>query len=448
MDRQPETRYVRTPEGAVAYQELGDGQRDLLFIQNWGSNIEVMWEEPALARFFERLASFARVIIFDKRGTGISDPVPLERLPTLERWMDDARVVLDAVDSSQAAVIGDTEGGPMAMLLAASHPERVGALVLVNSFARLARAPDYRIGLPEPIRRRLLEAWRREWGTGNILELTAPSLAVNPRQRAWLGRYQRLSMAPQQAELAYRWVLEVDVRSVLTTIQTPTLVIQRQRNRYYRAVYGRYLAENIPGARLVELPGADVYPFHADAEPVLVEIEAFLTGVRPSPPTSRVLATVLFTDIVDSTGHASRLGDERWSALRTAHNDLVRGSLARHGGLEIETTGDGFLATFDGPGRALRCAIELTGRVRALGIEVRSGVHTGEIELVGDDIAGIAVHIAARVMSAAAPSTVWSTGTVRDLVTGSGFEFVARDEHALKGVPGRWSLYQVLPGSA
>jgi len=448
MDRQPETRYVRTPDGAVAYQVLGDGPRDLLFIQNWGSNIEVMWEEPLIAGFFERLASFARVIVFDKRGTGISDPVPLERLPTLERWMDDARVVLDAVDSPRAAVVGDTEGGPMAMLLAASHPDRVEALVLVNSFARIARAPDYRIGLPELTRRRLVEAWRREWGTGNILDLTAPGLAANPRQRAWLGRYQRLSMAPQQAELAYRWVLEVDVRSVLATIQTPTLIVQRQLNRYYRPAYGRYLAEHVPGARLVELPGADVYPFHADAEPVLVEIEAFLTGIRPSPPTSRVLATVLFTDIVDSTGHAGRLGDERWSALRTAHNDLVRASLARHGGIEIKSTGDGFLATFDGPGRALRCASEIVDRVRTLGIEVRSGVHTGEIELVGDDIAGIAVHIAARVLGAAAPSSVWCTGTVRDLVTGSGIEFVAQGEHPLKGVPGRWSLYQLSAGSA
>ena len=448
MDRQPETRYARTPEGAVAYQVLGNGPRDLLFIQNWGSNIEVMWEQPLLARFFERLASFARVIVFDKRGTGISDPVPLERLPTLERWMDDARVVLDAVDSSQAAVVGDTEGGPMAMLLAASHPERVVALVLVSSFARIARAPDYRIGLPQRTRQRLIEGWRREWGTGNILELTAPSLAADPRQRAWLGRYQRLSMAPQQAELAYRWILDVDVRSVLASIQAPTLVIQRRLNRYYRPAYGRYLVEHVRGARLVELPGADVYPFHADAEPVLVEIEAFLTGVRHLPPTSRVLATVLFTDIVDSTGHAGRLGDERWSTLRAAHNDLVRDVLARYGGLEIKTTGDGFLATFDGPGRALRCASEIVEHVRDLGIEVRAGVHTGEIELAGDDIAGIAVHIAARVMSAAAPSSVWSTGTVRDLVIGSGTEFVARGEHALKGVPGRWSLYEVSADSA
>jgi class 3 adenylate cyclase len=444
MHTPPETRYARTPEGAIAYQVLGKGPRDLLFIQNWGSNIEVMWDEPALARWFERLAAFARVIVFDKRGTGISDPVPLERLPTLERWMDDARVVLDAVGSERAAVVGDTEGGPMAMLLAASHPERVSALVLVNSFARLARAPDYRFGLPEWTRQRLLDSWIREWGTGNILELTAPSLAGDPRQRRWFGRYERLSMPPRQAELAYAWVLEVDVRSILGSVQAPTLVIQRLDNRYYRAAYGRYLAAAIPGARLVELPGADAYPFHADGEPVLAEIEAFITGVRPVPPSSRVLATVLFTDIVDSTGHAARLGDERWSELRSRHQAVIRDRLAHHEGREIQTTGDGFLATFDGPGRALRCAAEVVEAVRELGLEVRAGVHTGEIDLAEGDVSGIAIHIAARVMAAAAASTVWVTGTVRELVIGSGIEFVPRGEHGLKGVPGRWALHEVV----
>ena len=422
---------------------FGEGPRDLLFIQNWASNIEVMWEEPELAHYFERLASFARVLVFDKRGTGVSDPVPLERLPTLERWMDDARVVLDAAGCQRAAVIGDTEGGPMAMLLAATDPARVTALVLVNSFAKLMRASDYRIGLPAPTRERLIEGWRREWGTGAMLELTAPSLAGDARARRWLGRYQRLAMAPHQSELAYRWVFDIDVRSVLGSIQAPTLVLQRLHNRYYRAAYGRYLAEHIPAARLVELPGADVYPFHVDQRPVLTEIETFLTGVRPSPPTSRVLATVVFTDIVDSTGHATRLGDERWAGLLAAHNSLIRDRLARYGGREMDTTGDGFLATFDGPGRALRCAVEIVAGVRDLGLEVRVGAHTGEIDLAGDEISGIAVHIAARVVSSAAPSKVWVTGTVRDLVIGSGIEFSPLGEHDLKGVPGRWSLYEV-----
>jgi class 3 adenylate cyclase/pimeloyl-ACP methyl ester carboxylesterase len=443
MQQPPETRYVGTPEGSVAYQVLGEGPRDLLFIQNWASNIEVMWDEPAIARYFERLAGFARVIVFDKRGTGISDPVPLERLPTLERWMDDARVVLDAVGSVQAVVLGDTEGGPMAMLLAATDPSRVAALVLVNSFARLSRATDYRIGLPLRTRERLIEGWRREWGTGAMLELTAPGLAGDARARRWFGRYQRLAMAPQQAERAYRWVLDVDVRSVLGSIQAPTLVIQRLGNRYYRPAYGRYLADHIPGARLVELPGADVYPFHVDPVPVLAEIETYLTGVRPKPPPTRVLATVLFTDIVDSTGHATRLGDDRWADVRASHNALVRELLARYGGKEVGTTGDGFLATFDGPGRALRCAVGIVTRVRDLGLEVRAGAHTGEIDLAGDDISGIAVHIAARVVSAAAPSTAWVTGTVRDLVIGSGIAFSPRGEHELKGVPGRWPLYEV-----
>jgi class 3 adenylate cyclase len=438
----PQTRYAPSPDGAVAFQVLGEGPTDLLFIQNWASNIEVMWEEPALANYFERLASFSRVIVFDKRGTGISDPVPLDRLPTLERWMDDALMVLDAADSAQAAVVGDTEGGPLAMLLAAAHPRRVSALVLVNSFARLARAPDYRIGLPEHLLDGLLDAWRREWGSGEILELTAPGLAGDPRARRWLGRYQRLSMAPVQAELAYRWVQRVDVRSVLGSIQAPTLILQR-RNRYYRPAYGRFLAEHIAGARLVELPGRDAYPFHVDAEPVLAEVEAFLTGARPAAPTSRVLATVLFTDIADSTGHAARLGDERWRALLARHREVVRDCLARHGGHEIHTTGDGFVATFDGPGRAIRCAAQIVDGVRSLGVEVRAGVHTGEIELLGDDISGIAVHIAARVMAAAPPARVWTTGTVRDLVIGSGIEFADRGGHALKGVPGVWTLHEV-----
>jgi class 3 adenylate cyclase len=355
-------------------------------------------------------------------------------------------VVLDAVDSRQAAVIGDTEGGPMALLLAATHPQRVGALVLVNSFARVTSAKDYRIGLPERLRAHLLEAWRREWGTGAMLELTAPTFADDPGMRRWFGRYQRLSMAPQQAEHAYRWVLDVDVRAVLASIQAPTLVIQRLGNRYYRPAYGRYLADHIPSARLVELPGSTAYPFHLDAGPVLNEIETFLTGVRPPPPTSRVLSTVLFTDIVDSTGHATRLGDERWSDLLGRHQVIVRAGLGRYGGREISTTGDGFVAIFDGPGRALHSAREIVDRVRLIGVEVRAGAHTGEIDLADDDISGIAVHIAARVQGIASPSSVWVTSTVRELVIGSGIDFVARGEHSLKGVPGTWNLYEMVEG--
>jgi len=331
----------------------------------------------------------------------------------------------------------------MAMLLAATHPDRVGALVLLNSFARLSRAEEYRLGLPPRVQERLIDAWKREWGTGAILDLTAPGIATDAAHRRWFGRYQRLAMAPQQAELAYRWVLEVDVRSVLGSIQAPTLIVQRLGNRYYRPAYGRYLADRIPGARLVELPGTDVYPFYADAGPVLAEVEAFVTGVRPARPSTRVLASVLFTDIVDSTGHAVRLGDERWSELRQAHNRLVRDRLVHHAGREVKTTGDGFLAVFDSPGRALRCAVEVVDRVHELGIEVRAGVHTGEVDQDGDDVAGIGVHIAARVLGAAAPSRVWVTGTVRELVIGSGIEFESRGERPLKGVPGTWHLHEV-----
>lgn len=444
MTSTPETRYARGADGDIAYQVVGDGDRTILFIQNWSSNIEAMWEEPTARRYFDRLGSLSRVIVFDKRGSGISDPVPLDRLPTLEQWMDDARLVLDAAGADDAVLVGDTEGGPMAMLLAATHPERASALVLVNSFARFLRAPDYRIGVPASVEESLTEGWRRDWGAGGMLAITAPSVADDPHWRAWFARYQRLSMSPRQAMASYRWVLRTDVRAILGSIQAPTLVVHRRGNRYYRLAYGRYLANEIPGARLVIVPGADAYPFHVNAEPVLAEIETFLTGVRAVAPTTRVLATVLFTDIVDSTGHATRLGDGPWQRLLDRYRRLVREQLALHGGVERDATGDGFMATFDGPGRALRCAAAIATGVPELGLEVRTGLHTGEIEVDGPDVAGIAVHLAARVVTAAAPSTVWTTGTVRDLVIGSGIEFADRGEHRLKGVPGAWRLHEVL----
>jgi pimeloyl-ACP methyl ester carboxylesterase/class 3 adenylate cyclase len=439
----PTTRYARGDEGDVAYQVFGDGPGLILFIQNWGSNIEAMWDEPTLRRYFDRLATFGRVVVFDKRGSGVSDPVPLDRLPSLERWMDDARLVLDEIGAEQAAVVGDAEGGPMAVLLAATYPRRISALVLVNSYARLLRAPDYRFGIPPAVAERLIVAWRREWGTGAMLELTAPSVAGDPRWRRWFGRHQRLSMSPRQALAAYQWVQQIDVRAVLPSVQAPTLVLHRRDNRYYRLAFGRFLAEAIGGARLVEIPGADVYPFHVDAEPILAEIGAFLTGTTPTVASDRVLATVLFTDIVDSTGHATRLRDAGWRRLQDAHHEVVREQLVRYGGREHGTSGDGFLASFDGPGRGLASALAIVRAVRELGIEVRAGLHTGEVERTESGIAGIAVHIAARVVDAAPPSCVWVTGTVRDLVIGSGVEFLDRGEHALKGVPGTWSLHEV-----
>jgi class 3 adenylate cyclase/pimeloyl-ACP methyl ester carboxylesterase len=441
----PPTRYARSNAGYVAYQTLGEGPRDLLFVANWGSNLDAMWDEPSLAHYFHRLGRIGRVICFDKRGSGVSDPVPLAALPTLEEWMDDARIVLDAVGSEQAAVIGDTEGGPMAMLLAATRPSRVSALVLVNSFARWRRAPDYPIGMPEPTTEKLLALYERHWGqNADMLGLTAPSIANDARAREWFVRYQRLSMPPGASTRMYSWVTQIDVRSILPTISAPTLVIHRAENQHYRVAYGRYLAEHIPRSRFVELPGADCYPFHtAESDRVLDEIHEFITGVREAPPSDRELSTVLFTDIVGSTDLAAELGDARWLELRAAHNDVVRRNLLAFRGREITTTGDGFLATFDGPARAVHCAVRIRDAVRVLGLEIRAGLHTGEIEHRDHDVGGLGVHIAARVMGAAQPGEVLVSGTVADLVIGSGIVFRDRALAELKGVPGTWRMLEV-----
>jgi class 3 adenylate cyclase/pimeloyl-ACP methyl ester carboxylesterase len=440
----PETRFARSEEGFVAYQVFGGGAFDLLFIGNWASNIEVMWEHPSMVRYLHRLARFARVICFDKRGVGVSDPVPLGALPTLEQWMDDARVVMDAAGSHQAALVGDAEGGPMAMLFAATYPERTRALVLINTFARMLRADDYPIGMPREAADRLLEQWEVGWGQPSSLAISARSALHDPELLRWAARYMRLSAAPYTSTRMYGWVLQLDVRSILPSIHAPTLVLHRAGNTHYRAPMGRYLAEHIPGAIYVELPGADWYPTFLGSEPLLDEVEEFLTGVRPPPAEDRILATVLFTDIVGSTQLAARLGDEGWVELRARHDALVRSELERFRGREVVTTGDGFLAIFDGPARAVRCAVEIAKRVRSLGIEIRAGLHTGEIEVRGREVAGLAVNIAARVMALADDARILASGTVKDLVVGSGIEFRDRAVHRLKGVPGEWHVYEVM----
>lgn len=442
----PETRYASSPEGYVAYQVFGSGKLDLLFVTHWGTNLDVMWEEPSLAAYLNRLGSFARVICYDKRGTGVSDPVPLSALPTVEQWMDDATCVLDAVGVSCAAVIGDAEGGPMAAMLAASHPERVSALVLVNTFARWKRAEDYPIGMPEATVAKLVDRYQQHWGlTSEILDLTAPSAAHDPRFRAWFTRYQRLGMPRGASAVMYRWVTDVDVRAVLPSIRVPTLVLNRSGARHHRPAFGRYLAEHIPGAAYVELPGVDTLPFHAgDFGPVLDEVEQFLTGTRIGPVHDRQLATVLFTDIVDSTRLAAERGDTAWVELVRSHDSIVRTHLADYRGREIDHTGDGFLATFDGPARAVTCATRLVDSLGAVGVPIRAGLHTGEVERADGNIRGLAVHIASRVTGAAVEGGVVVSQTVRDLVVGSGIEFAERGAHELKGVPGRWSLFEVL----
>jgi class 3 adenylate cyclase len=441
--QEPETRYTRGKEGHVAYQVVGDGPFDVVFIPNWLTCVDAMWEEPTLARFLRRLGAFSRLLCFDKRGTGVSDPVSLAALPTLEQWNDDVRAVMDAVGSHRAALVGVAEGGPMAMLFAATYPERTSALVLVNAFARLLRDTDYGYGYPAARVPKFLARFEDLWGTGGLVDFTAPSVAHDERFRRWYGRYERLAMGPGAFAAVYATMFDTDVRHVLPAIRVPTLVLHRSGDQHIRVGHGRYLAEHIPGAKYIELPGED-HIFHVgDTDVLLGEIEEFLTGSRSSSESDRVLATVLFTDIVGSTERAAVLGDAGWRDLLGAHHEVVRRELERYRGREISTTGDGFLATFDGPARAVRCACAVAQAVRRLGIDVRAGLHTGEVEYVGDNVAGIAVHTAARVAALAEPGEVFVSSTVRDLVAGSGLRFADRGLHTLRGIPDAWHLCAV-----
>jgi pimeloyl-ACP methyl ester carboxylesterase len=437
----PETRYARSTDGNVAYQVLGDGPLDLVFIPWWSTNVDVMWEEPSIARFLRRLATFSRLLCFDKRGTGVSDPLPLAALPTLEQWTDDVRTVMDAAGSQRAALLGHSQGGQMAMLFAATHPERTSALVLVDASARQYEEPDRPSGSSVDQVALSLDRLEERWGTGATLDFLAPSVAHDDRFRRWYARYERLALGPRMVRAIVACDFENDLRNVLPAIRVPTLVLHRAGNRFIGVGHGRHLAAHIPGARFVELPGED-HLFHVGAtEAMLGEIEEFLTGVRSVPEVDRVLATVLFTDIVDSTARAAALGDRAWRALLDAHHEIVRRALERHRGRAIEFAGDGLLATFDGPARAIRCAGAIGAAVRALGIEIRAGLHTGEVERAGDAIRGIAVHIGARVAAAAGAGEVLVSSTVKDLVAGSGIRFADRGLHVLKGVPGEWRLF-------
>jgi pimeloyl-ACP methyl ester carboxylesterase len=438
----PETRYAKSGDVHIAYQVIGEGPRDLVIVAGFASHVELFWELPALARFVTRLASFARVIVFDKRGTGLSDPV--SEVPTLETRVDDVRAVMDAAGSNSAAVFGSSEGAPMALLFAATHPERVTNLVLFGAMARSTEAEDYDLALPaEVYREASSELMGPYWGRGYGVEVFAPSLAEDPASVKWWGRMERSAASPGMAAKLSEMFLDIDVRSVLPTIRVPTLVLHRHGDRVVDVRAGRWLAEHVPGARFVELPGLDHVPFAGDPDRVADEVEEFLTGSRPAAEPDRVLATLMFTDIVDSTKRAADLGDRRWLELLERHHDLVRGELERHRGREVKTTGDGFLATFDGPARAIRCSGAIRDHLRDHGVEVRAGLHTGEIEVIGEDVGGIAVHIAARVAAMAAGGETLVSSTVKDLVAGSGIEFEDRGAHELKGVPGEWHLYSV-----
>jgi class 3 adenylate cyclase len=440
-----EIEYARSGDVFVAYQVIGDGPRDLIVIMEGFIPIDTMDSEPRVARSMRRLSSFARVLRFDRRGIGLSDPVSPTEPPTLEQWVEDALAVMDAAGSQQAVVLAGVESAPTGILLAATHPDRVSALVLVNGFARGLVDDDYPSGAPPELLDDLLAQTEPTGGgeaTYESVAQFAPSVAHDPEFRRWWQDTGRRGASPATARALLRVALESDVRSALPMVQAPTLLLSHVGDMTFAG--GRYLAGALPDAKFVPIEGADNYWWPADSAPlVLDEIEEFLTGMRSGASVDRVLATVLFTDIVDSTATSSELGDRRWRELLDRHDAATRRQITRFRGREIKSTGDGFLATFDGPARAVDCACAIRDAARQLGIEVRSGVHTGEVELRGDDIGGIGVHIAARVAALAQPGTVWASRTVNDLVVGSGIEFEDRGEHELKGVPGAWRLYEV-----
>ena len=439
----PETQYAKSGDMHIAYQMVGEGPFDLLFVHGWISHIEHLWEEPSIARFFHRLASFSRLILLDKRGTGLSDPVPLNQLPTLEERMDDVRAVLDAAGCERAVLVGTSEAGALNLLFAASQPHRTSALILLNSYARLAWREDYPFGMPRDQAENLLAMIERDWGKGVAFEALVASQADNEAMRNWWRRYQRLAASPGAAVTLLRSAFETDARGVLSTISVPTLILHRVGDPFTGPEHGRYLAEHIPGARYVELSGVDHLFFAEDTDRLVAEIQEFLTGVREAVEPERVLATIVFIDIVRSTEHAAELGDRRWRDLLDRYYAAVRRELARFRGREIDTAGYGVFATFDGPARAIRCASAATEAVGRLGIEIRAGLHTGECEVIGDKMSGIAVHTAARVAGQAAANEVLVSSTVKDLVAGSGIRFRDAGTHALKGVPGEWLLFAV-----
>ncbi len=428
----PETRYAQSAGVNVAYQVVGHGPVDVVYVPGWVSHVELAWELPELAAGFERLASFSRLILFDKRGTGMSDPVPADQLPTLEQRMDDVRAVMDAVTCERAAIFGASEGGNMSMLFAATYPERTIALCTFGCTAKRIWSPDYPWA---PTREKRLETFaetERYWTTGLGWQDMAPSL--DPASLSELARYYRRCASPGAAVALLKMNTDVDVRDVLPTIRVPAVVMHRTADRDANVEEGRYIAAHIPGARFVEFPGKDHSWWTQGRDAILDEIEELVTGARPVPEPNRVLATVLVTDIVGSTERVRALGDRAWADLLARHRAAVRRELERFRGREVDTAGDGFLATFDGPARAIRCAVAIRRAMRALGLELRTGVHTGECELLGDRVAGIAVHTSARISALAAPNEVLVSATVRDLVSGSGIVFEDRGEHELKGV--------------
>ena len=448
MDR-PETRYARSGDVNVAYQVVGDGPFDLVLVPGFISNVEYGWEEPGLASFYSRLASFSRLILFDKRGTGLSDRVT--GVPMLETRMDDVRAILDAIGSRRAALIGYSEGASMSALFAATYPERTAALIMYGSFLAWDWMAEGRFPTRHESAKRAIGEIEQRWGSPDycdeLLENDAPSMLGDDAFRSWYAARLRLSASPSAAADLQRMNIDTDARALLPSIQVPTLILHREGDRNVDVKNARYAAENIAGARYVELPGDDHLPWIGDSDSIVGEIERFLTEIWNSgwdaPAPDRVLATVLFTDIVASTAKAVELGDSGWRELIGAHHDRVRSQIARFRGTEMDTAGDGFFARFDGPARAIECARAIRDSVSELGLDIRAGLHTGECEQIDGKVGGIAVITGARIAAQAGPNEILVSATVRDLVAGSGLEFEDRGAHALSGLPEEKHLYAV-----
>lgn len=437
----PETRYAKSGEVNIAYQVVGEGEVDLLFVPGWVSHIEYAWEEPTFAPFLERMASFSRLILLDRRGTGLSDPV--DQLPTLEERMDDLVAVLDAAGSERSFLFGISESGPMCILFAATYPERTAGLLLCNTFATNMRSEDHPWAMSHEAWDQLQQLVDESWGTGITARIFAPSRADDEAfVRSW-ARFERRAVSKGAMRKIFGMISDTDVRRVLPSITVPTLVVHRTGDQGTRVEGGRYLAEHIPGASIVEVPGKDHFPWVGDTEAILEEVEQFVTGTRSAAQPERILATVLFLDIVDSTRHLAEWGDRRWRELLGQFYSILRENLEQSRGREIDTTGDGLFAAFDGPARAIRCACRASKAIGSLGIAIRAGLHTGECDVIGDKLSGIAVHVGARVCAAAGPNEVLVSSTVKDLVAGSGLRFEDRGFQELKGVPDEWRLYAV-----
>lgn len=433
-------RYADSGDVQIAYQVIGDGPRDVVNVPEWASNIDLITDDPRADRFLRRFGEYARLIHIDIRGSGLSDPV--DRLPPLESWVDDIRAVLSAVGSEQTALVGHGHAGQLCMVYAAMHPEQVSALVTINSFARLRQAPDYPWGHSPRVEAAIVNHLLEEWGTGRPLGGLNPGMAEGPRGPSRVARLERAAGSPRRAALKQRLVYEVDVRKVLPAITVPTLVVHSRDNQYVTRGHADYLVEHIAGSRYVELPGADYSPATSSLLDELMDaVEEFLTGTRGGPATDRALMTVAFTDIVGSTEQATALGDRGWRSLLEIHESVARREIEEARGRLVKLTGDGLMATFDGPARAVRCVQSIGDLLEPLGLRIRAGVHTGEVERIGEDIGGVAVHIASRISGLAAGGEVLTSSTVRDLVAGSGLVFEDRGEQVLKGVQEPWRVF-------